>query len=586
MDRFATLYRGIERLTLGAALVGMGFLLGAMTVTVADIGLRRLAGYAMIGTLDMVQLCIMVAACLAIPHDFVAGGHVGVDLATDPLPPRSLAAVKAAAALAGAVFMAAAGWYGGEQAVLQAGYGDSSQTIGIPMLWFWLPLVGGAGLSALAAGAMAVRFALAAVTGHDLVLILARVPVGIAMGAVGALGYGVLNGWTGAAFVMGTAPFESIFPYGLSVIPLFILMGVFSAHAGLSRALFDAVHAMVGHWRGGLAMATVGACAGFGAICGSSLATAATMGRVALPEMRRHGYDDRLASAAIAAGGTLGVMIPPSIILVVYGLMTQQSIGALFSAAILPGLVGTVLYMAAIGVQVWRDPALGPAGSRLGKAQRAKALRDVWPVAGLFSLVIGGIYLGWFSPTEAAAVGAFGAFAVALARGRLSLGVLRACLVETAVSTGMIFLILIGAGVFNFFLETSTLPQLLVQFMGDLGWGRYLVLILLMVFYVVLGCLMDSLSMVLLTVPFIFPLVVSLGFDPVWFGILLVTVVEVGLITPPVGMNLFVLQGVVRDLPLQTIVRGILPFIIADLVRLSLLIGVPGLSLWLPSLMR
>jgi tripartite ATP-independent transporter DctM subunit len=293
-----------------------------------------------------------------------------------------------------------------------------------------------------------------------------------------------------------------------------------------------------------------------------------------------------VASATVAAGGTLGVMIPPSIILVVYGLMTQQSIGALFSAAILPGLMGTALYMAAIGVQVRRNPALGPAGPRLGKGQRAKALREVWPVAGLFAVVIGGIYLGWFSPTEAAAVGAFGAFAVALARGRLNLGVLRACLVETAVSTGMIFLILIGAGVFNFFLETSTLPQLLVRVMGELGWDRYLVLILLMVLYVVLGCLMDSLSMVLLTVPFIFPLVVSLGFDPVWFGILLVTVVEVGMITPPVGMNLFVLQGVVRDLPLQTIVRGILPFIVADLVRLALLIGVPGLSLWLPSLMR
>jgi tripartite ATP-independent transporter DctM subunit len=419
-----------------------------------------------------------------------------------------------------------------------------------------------------------------------LALILLRVPVGVSMGVVGALGYGLLNGWDGAAFVMGVAPYESSFPYSLSVVPLFIMMGIFAAHAGLSRALYEAVYAFIGHRRGGLAMATVGACAGFGAICGSSLATAATMGRVALPEMRRRGYDDRLASASIAAGGTLGVLIPPSIVLAVYGLMTEQSIGELFAAALLPGLVGTLLYMAAISVQTWRNPRLGPAGEPFTAGKRLAAVREVWGVALLFAVVIGGMYLGWFSPTEAAAVGAFGAFAFALLRGALTGRVLAACMLETATTSGMIFLILVGAGVFNYFIETSGLPQLLVQFTQDLGWNRYMVLLLLMAFYIVLGCFMDSLSMILLTVPFIFPLVSALQFDPVWFGILLVTVVELGLITPPVGMNLFVLQGVARDLRLETIIRGIGPFLLADMVRLAILIAFPAISLWLPSLMR
>ncbi|NBB82673.1 MAG: TRAP transporter large permease subunit, partial [Alphaproteobacteria bacterium] len=367
--------------------------------------------------------------------------------------------------------------------------------------------------------------------------------------------------------------------------PLFILMGIFAAHAGLSRALYDAVYAVIGHRRGGLAMATVGACAGFGAICGSSLATVATMGRVALPEMRRRGYDDRLASASIAAGGTLGVLIPPSIILVIYALMTEQSIGALFMAALLPGVLGTGLYLLAIRLQVGRDAALGPAGERLDPARRWRVLREVWGVAALFVVVIGGIYAGLFSPTEAAAVGAFGAFAFAALRGRLNRRVLAGIMGETAATTGMIFLILIGAGIFNFFIETSGMPQAIVGFFEELGWNRYAVLVLMMLFYIVLGCFMDSLSMILLTVPFIFPLVQALGFDPVWFGILLVTVVELGLITPPVGLNLFIIQGIAKDLRLIQVIRGIVPFVLADVVRLAILIAVPALALWLPGLL-
>ena len=418
-----------------------------------------------------------------------------------------------------------------------------------------------------------------------LFLILFRVPVAIAMGVVGAIGFGVLNGFFGVGFVMGSAPFEAVFPYSLSVVPLFVMMGVFAAHTGLSQSLYRAVHAFVGHLRGGLAIATIGACAGFGAICGSSLATAATMCRVALPEMRRHGYDDRLASASIAAGGTLGVLIPPSILLVIYGLLTETSIGRLFLAGIVPGLLATGLYMAAVAVQTARRPELGPAGARSSGAARLRAVRDVWGTALLFLLVIGGIYRGWFSPTEAAAVGALGAFLIALLLGRMSKGVLLAVAHETMQTTGMIFLILLGASVFNYFIETAGVPQLLIGWVEQADLPRHAVLLIVLAFYLVLGCFLDSLSMILLTVPFVFPLIAALQFDPVWFGILLVTVAELGLITPPVGMNLFVIQGTAGDLRLETIVRGIGPFLLADLIRLLVLIALPQLVLWLPARM-
>jgi tripartite ATP-independent transporter DctM subunit len=418
-----------------------------------------------------------------------------------------------------------------------------------------------------------------------LALILLRVPVGVAMAVVGIAGFAWLAGWRGATFVLGAAPFEAVFPYSLSVVPLFVMMGVFAARAGLSQSLYDAVNAFIGHIRGGLAVATIGACAAFGAICGSSLATVATIGRVAMPEMRRHGYDDRLAAASVAAGGTLGVLIPPSIILVIYGLLTETSIGALFMAALIPGLLGTLLYALAIIVQTRIAPVLGPAGRRQSWPRRLAALSRVWAVALLFFLVIGGIYWGWFSPTEAAAVGAGGAFLFALASRQLTRSVFLECVIETARTTGMIFFILIGAALFNYFIEMTGLPRLLVQWVGTGAFAPFTVLLLVMLFYVVLGCFMDSLSMILLTVPFVFPMMAALGFDPIWFGILLVTVAEIGLITPPIGLNLFVVQGVAPELRQVTVVRGILPFFAADLVRLALLVAFPVLTLWLPTRM-
>lgn len=418
-----------------------------------------------------------------------------------------------------------------------------------------------------------------------ILLILMRVPVAIAMGAVGVGGLAMLKPWKQVGFMLGTVPFEAVYPYGLSVVPLFIVMGVFAAHAGLSRQLFQAVNAFMGHWRGGLAHATIGACAAFGAICGSSIATAATMCRVALPEMRRLGYDDRIATASIAAGGTLGIMIPPSIIFAIYGLLTETSIGKLFVSGILPGLLGTALYMAAIKFSTWREPRLAPAGERVAWGRRLRALIEVWAVILLFVAVIGGIYLGVFSPTEGAGVGAVGALLFAIFRGEANAERLMAAVRETAGTVGMIFLILIGAALFNAFLETSRLPTVLARETAALGLPPLVIVLALMVFYILLGCVMDSLSMILLTVPAVFPLIVAMGLDPIWFGVLIVTVVEIGMITPPVGMNLFVIQGASR-VPLKTIIAGIWPFVGADAVRLGLLIAFPAISTYLPSLMK
>ena len=418
-----------------------------------------------------------------------------------------------------------------------------------------------------------------------LALIAFELPVGVAMGVVGVAGYAYLNGLSATGFILGTAVFDSVSTYGLSVIPLFLMMGIFAARSGLSRDLYTFVNAFVGHFRGGLAIASIGACAGFGAICGSSLATVATITPVALPEMRRYGYDDRLAAGSIAAGGTLGILIPPSIILVVYSLLTQQSLGRLFVAAFIPGILGTLLYCLGVVVQTRINPKLGPAGPRASWRERMHTSLRVWPVLGLFGLVMGGIYLGWFSPTEAAAVGAAGALGIAFWRGALKGGVMRAAAMETIELSGTLFLVMMGAAVFNFFIETTQLPQVLVQSVNGSGLPPLVVIMLIVGCYVVLGCFMDALSMILLTVPFVFPVITALGFDPIWFGIIIVTVTEIGLITPPIGMNLFVIAGVAKELKTSSVMRGVIPFILCDIVRVTLLVAFPILSTWLPSTM-
>ncbi len=421
--------------------------------------------------------------------------------------------------------------------------------------------------------------------GACIVLMFLRVPVAIAMGVTGAVGFWITNGWDSLAFILGKTPFDAVFPYDLSVVPLFIMMGVFAAYAGLSKSLYDFVSAFVGQLRGGLAIATIGACAIFGAVCGSALATAATMGRVAMPEMRRLGYKDSLSSAAVAAGGTLGVMIPPSIMFALYGLMTEQSIGKLFISGILPGILGTILYMGTVWMITARDPSLAPPAPRKNWAERWQSTLEVWRVLVLFGVVLGGMYFGWFTPTEAASVGAAGAMLLAWLGGYINREMLKKCMIETTTTSAMIYMILVGAGVFNFFLDATGLNEALIQYVKELGWNRWGVMFALMVMYIILGALMDEISMILLTVVPVFKLVTALDFDPIWFGVMLVTVCEIGLIVPPVGMNLFVIQGV-ANLPLTTIVRGIVPFVMADCLRMLILCVFPWLATWLPSHMN
>ena len=418
-----------------------------------------------------------------------------------------------------------------------------------------------------------------------LALVFLRLPIAFAMGLVGFVGFGLLVNFKASLAMVGRLVIDTGQDYGLSVVPLFILMGLFVNRAGLSQALYRASYAMLGHRRGGLAMATIVACGGFSAICGSSLATAATMSKVAMPPMRQYGYADTLASASIAAGGTLGILIPPSVILVIYGLLTEQSIGKLFIAGIIPGLLGILFYLGAVWFVVARNPKAGPAGERFELAEKLAALRGVWAVLLLFVVVIGGIYGGVFTPTEAAGVGAGGAFLIALARQALSIKSLFEVLIDATRTTAMLFAVLFGALIFSNFINRAGLPTALLELVASLDVTPLTVMLLILLIYIVLGCVFESLSMLLLTVPIFFPLVAELGFDLIWFGIIVVVVTEISLITPPVGLNVFVLKGVLGDISTGTIFRGVTPFWIADIVRLALLVLFPALSLMLPGLM-
>ena len=412
-------------------------------------------------------------------------------------------------------------------------------------------------------------------------LMILRVPIALSMGFVGFVGLAMIRSWP-AALAATTTEILDVAKYTLSVVPLFVLMGNFVTRAGMSRELYHAAYTFIGHRRGGLAMSTVAACAGFGAICGSSIATTATMARVAMPEMRRFGYRDSFAAGAIAAGGTLGILIPPSVIMVLYAIMTEQSIGALFAAGVLPGLLATGFYIAAAAFVTRRHPELGPPGERSSWAERLLALRNIWGVLVLFGIVMGGMYGGWFTPTEAAGIGAMGGFLFAVARGQMSWSVLIDILVQSARTTAMLFTILIGASIFASFANFTTMPQDLKDFVEQFQIHPIAVIVAICFVYVILGTAMEELSMILLTVPIFFPLVTHLGFDPVWFGILIVCVAEIGMISPPVGMNVFVLRSVLPDVPTAQIWRGVMPFLYADILRLSVLIAFPMITLWLP----
>ncbi|MFX0199125.1 MAG: TRAP transporter large permease [Candidatus Hodarchaeota archaeon] len=418
-----------------------------------------------------------------------------------------------------------------------------------------------------------------------IVLMLARIPIGFAMALVGLFGLTYLESIKYALAVFGTVPYHEVAQYAISVVPLFVLMGTVVSNAGLSRDLYDAAHMWLGQLPGGLAIATIGGCAGFASICGSSMATAVTMGKVALPEMRKHGYDTALATGAVASGGTLGILIPPSLGFIIYGILTEQSVGDLFIAGILPGVLLTTLFMIYILVIASRNPQLAPAGQKTSFRDKIASLKLTWPIPTLFLLVMGGIYMGVFTPTEAGGIGAFGAIVITGCTRRLSGQMLGRSAVETAQTTAMIMVIIIGTFIFMHFLTISKLPFALAGFVSGLPLPALGVFGVVVFIYLILGMLLDIMAAMVLTLPIVYPVMVAIGFDPIWLGVVIVILMEAGLITPPVGMNIFVLGGL-TDTSLGTIFRGVLPFVVAMLVCIVILTIFPQIPLLLLSLMR
>ncbi|MDJ0828279.1 MAG: TRAP transporter large permease [Desulfobacterales bacterium] len=417
------------------------------------------------------------------------------------------------------------------------------------------------------------------------ILLFMGIYIGIAMALVGFIGYSLIAGWTTGLYLFGQEPYATCSFYSFSIIPLFVLMGNFAFFSGMSEDIYTSVHKWVGAFPGGLAMATILGCAGFAAISGSSLATTSTMGTVTLPEMKRYNYHEGLATGSVSAGATLGILIPPSIGFVIYGILTEQSIGKLLMAGILPGVLLTGLFVITIYIICRIDPARGPAASPYPLKEKVRSLKKTGPILLLFTTVIGGIYSGVFSPMESAGIGAFGAFAIALFRRKLTLTDIIRSLQTTLKTTAMIFLTLIGAEIFTRFLSVSMLPMQLAEVVAGMNLPNLAVLCGILVLLIILGCVLDGIAMIILTLPILFPMIEAMGYDPIWFGVLMVIVLEMGLITPPVGMNVFILKGVAREVPLETIFRGIIPFLIASIIGLIIIMILPEIALYIPNKM-
>jgi tripartite ATP-independent transporter DctM subunit len=416
-----------------------------------------------------------------------------------------------------------------------------------------------------------------------LVVLFLRVPIGVALALVGVCGYAAVDGWRKALAMMGSVPFELASAYSLSVVPLFILMGAVASRAGMSRELFDAANAVFSGFRGALANATVGACAAFGAICGSSIATAATFSKVAIPEMRRYGYHDAIAAGSVAAAGTLGILIPPSVILAIYSLVAEQSLPKLFAAALIPGLLLAAFYVVVVLIVARIRPDWTPRVPGMTVRERVRGARGMWKLALLFFFAVVGIYLGWFSPTEGAAISAFAAIVIGFASRTLNLRGLADAFLDTVYSTAMLFFIIAGAFIFSRFIVLTRLPNELVAWVNAMGLEPLLIVLSVIILYVVLGTALEEVSTILITVPVILPLMASLGYDGVWFGVFVTVMATIGLISPPVGLTVFVIQAQNPDIPTGTIYAGTLPFLVADLVLVALLVAFPALALWLPA---
>ena len=415
-------------------------------------------------------------------------------------------------------------------------------------------------------------------------ILLLNMPIGFAMALVGFGGFAILVGTPGALSNLALIPVSIVTEYHFAVVPLFVLMGAIAANCGITKDLYNAAYYWVGQYRGGLASATVLACGGFAAVTGSAMAGSAAMGQIVGPEMRRHHYDPRLAAGSVAAGGTLGVLIPPSMGFILYAILTEQSIGRLFIAGIFPGILEIVFYLFTIFIICRINPAMGPAGPNMSWKSKLFSLKATGPVLLLFGLVMGGIYLGWFTPPEAGAIGAFGTIILGLVLRRISVKGFGESFLDTARITTMVMVLIIGAFIFARFLAVTRMPFVLADMVAHISLPPYAILVLILFFYIVMGCLFDLLSIMVLTIPILFPVAMALGFDPIWYGVLMVRVMEVGAITPPIGINTYVIAGIMK-VPAGTVFRGIVPFVIADFLHIALLAAIPQISLFLPNLM-
>ena len=622
-----------EKLAVAAARsinsMGAAALALMMFLTATDVCLRYVFSRPLMGVYEIIEYMMVIVTTFGLGYAEYHKEQIAVDLLSSRFPPKTKAFVDTALYTLCTGIVMVITWQSIIYAEKVKAGGYVSQSLYIPVYpfvyalafglaffflmlavtlrgqivqatdetrwWSWAGLFLGFGLVALFATTPVFREMAWKLSPFDtglisigllLVLTFSGMYLGVAMGLIGFLGMIYLVGLKTGFSIMGTTPYATVAAYSFSVIPLFILMGTFCFHSGLSEEIYFAVHKFLGHMRGGLAMATVGACACFAAVSGSGMATAATMGKVALPEMRKYKYDLRLAAGSIAAGGSMGILIPPSTILILYGILTQQSIGKLFLAGFIPGVLEAVFYMIVITILCKFKPSLGPKGPKTSLREKAVAFKSTWGIAALFLLVIGGIYLGVFTPSEAAGVGAFGALVLTFIKRKLNWKIFSSSLSDTSKMVAAMMFILVGAMIFGRFLAVTRLPFALADYVAGLAVSRYVILSVIIVLYLILGSILDIFSMVVLTVPIIFPVVTTLGFDPIWFGVIVVRLFEMGAITPPIGINVFVLKGVAGDVPLGTIFSGIVPFFIADLFHVGMLVAFPQVATFLPSLMR
>jgi len=600
-----------------------------MFLTVSDVILRYVFRMPLSWSYELTEVFLLVIVFLGFAYLGVKKGNVAVTVVTSHLPEKAQNILGFVTSLISLILLVFITWQGALQAKIFIGVGQVTSNLSIPyavplsilvigsfmygivlfrdllvnlqeilkgsQVQAWLSIIFGFAVGI----AIAVSLYWYPLLNLDLtsanwsvvgiiillVMMLLGLPIAFSMMLAGVIGGGCMTGTAAGMDLLRTVPYSTSMKYTFSVIPLFVLMGQFAYQSGIIKDLYYSVSKWVGHLPGGLAIATIGGCAGFAAVSGSSVASAAAMGTICYPELKRYNYDPKLATGCIAAGGTLGIMIPPSLDFIIYGVLTMTSIGSLFIAGIFPGLLMTFMFMITAYLISIKNPKMGPLGPKSTMKEKIFGLKGVWPILVLFAVVIGGIYMGMFTPTEAGGIGAFGSFLFVLGKRKLTWKGFFDSLAGSVETTAMIFIITIGAFVLGYFITITQIPMRLADFLGALAVSRWVIIAAIMVLYLIMGCIMDALSAMIVTVPILFPVVMALGFDPIWYGVLMIVVVELGLITPPVGLIAFVIQGVTKDVSLGTIFKGILPFLIMDLVAVGLIIAFPQISTYLPTLM-